>query len=106
MDTQACIRYGTTYATIGAIYWDDVKQAMLKIDQTNIPGPDGYGSGFYKKTWRIVGEDITDAVLEFFQNGKLLKKVNETNIELIPKVDVLERPIACCNILDKCISKH
>ncbi|WMV19961.1 hypothetical protein MTR67_013346 [Solanum verrucosum] len=101
-----CIRYGTTYATIGALYWGDVKQAMLKIDQTNIPGPDVYGSGFYKKTWGIVGEGINDAVLEFFQNGKLLKQVNETNIELIPKVDVPERPIACCNILYKCISKH
>ncbi|KAH0784377.1 hypothetical protein KY290_003975 [Solanum tuberosum] len=28
---------------------DDVKQAMFKIDKTKSPGPDGYGSGFFKE---------------------------------------------------------
>lgn len=57
-----------------------------------------------------MGHDITEAILAFLTNGKLLKKLNTTNIVLISKVDVPEyasqyRPIACCNVLYKCISK-
>nr|XP_018625785.1 uncharacterized protein LOC108944873 [Nicotiana tomentosiformis] len=55
-------------------------------------------------------KDITEAILEFFRNGKLLKQINSTNIALIPKTTVPEnasqyRPIACCNVLYKGISK-
>lgn len=38
---------------------DDVKKAIFSICATKSPGPDGYGSGFYKATWRIVGPEIT-----------------------------------------------
>lgn len=49
-------------------------------------------------------------MLDFFQNGKLLKLINSTIIALIPKVDAPEyanqfRPISCCNVIYKCISK-
>ncbi|KAH0650195.1 hypothetical protein KY284_030107 [Solanum tuberosum] len=68
----------------------DVKETMFKIDCTKIPGPDGYGSGFFISTWKVVGKDITEAILEFFKNGKLLSQINVTNIALIPKVVVPE----------------
>jgi len=29
---------------------------------------------------------VCDAVMEFFQNGKLLKQMNATNMVLLPKV--------------------
>ncbi|XP_019236486.1 PREDICTED: uncharacterized protein LOC109216760 [Nicotiana attenuata] len=88
----------------------DVKVAMFQIDSNKSPGPDGYGSGFYKAAWDVIGDDITAAILEFFHNGKLLKQVNSTMISLIPKVTVPDnasqfRPISCCNVLYKCISK-
>ncbi|GJX13352.1 hypothetical protein Tco_0205110 [Tanacetum coccineum] len=37
------------------------------------------------EAWEIVSNDITDAVREFFTNGKLLKELNHTIIALIPK---------------------
>ncbi|KAH0720665.1 hypothetical protein KY284_005695 [Solanum tuberosum] len=88
----------------------EVKPALFHIDSNKSPGLDGYGSGFFKATWDIIGDDIVTAVLEFFTNGKLLKQLNATNIALIPKVSNPElasqfRPIACCNILYKCIPK-
>ncbi|XP_019230771.1 PREDICTED: uncharacterized protein LOC109211664 [Nicotiana attenuata] len=48
----------------------EVKEAIWDIEGTKAPGPDGHGSQFFKDSWTIVGEDITAAVLEFFQSGK------------------------------------
>ncbi|XP_071694886.1 uncharacterized protein [Rutidosis leptorrhynchoides] len=74
------------------------------------PGPDGYSSLFFKKAWSIVGKDVCSAVKEFFETGRSLKESNATLIALIPKtktpLKVSDfRPIACCNVLYKCISK-
>ena len=57
-----------------------------------------------------MGEDIIDVVREFFRNGKLLKDMNTTAIALIPKMPEAcllsdYRPISCCNIVYKLISK-
>lgn len=65
---------------------------------------------FFIKSMACVGNEVTQVVLKFFQTGKLLKEVNCYNLYLIPKVDhpcdVSQfRPIACCNILYKIISK-
>lgn len=48
--------------------------------------------------------------MEFFDKGTLLKQVNSTQISLIAKNDTPDRhgdyrPIACCNVLCKTISK-
>lgn len=47
-----------------AIFWSNSNKS---------PGADGYEVGFFKAAWSIVGQDITEVVLEFFQCGKLLK---------------------------------
>ncbi|XP_010685067.1 uncharacterized protein LOC104899550 [Beta vulgaris subsp. vulgaris] len=88
----------------------DIKAALWEIEDNKAPGPDGYNSYFYKKAWPCVGQDICAAVKEFFHSGKLLKQINATNICLIPKIeqptDVTQfRPIACCNVLYKIITK-
>lgn len=54
--------------------------------------------------------DIYRAVKQFFQDGIMTRGVNDTTIALVPKLDTpLKvsdfRPIACCNVLYKCISK-
>ncbi|KNA05116.1 hypothetical protein SOVF_193340, partial [Spinacia oleracea] len=64
---------------------EEVKAAMFSIDGDKAPGPDGFGSHFFKENWHIVGGDITRAVLDFFKTGKLLKEINSTTITLIPK---------------------
>ncbi|KAL2933222.1 LINE-1 retrotransposable element ORF2 protein [Bienertia sinuspersici] len=89
---------------------EEVKEAMFSIKGDKAPGPDGFGAYFYQDNWHLVGEDVCKAVLDFFENGKLLKEVNCTFLTMIPKVtnptDVSEfRPIACCNTIYKCITK-
>lgn len=58
----------------------------------------------------MVGAEVTDAILEFFENGKILKQINHSIIALIPKSDNARtvgeyRPISLCNVLYKAISK-
>nr|GEX46196.1 hypothetical protein [Tanacetum cinerariifolium] len=88
----------------------EIQEAMFDIDNDKALRPDRYTSCFFNKAWNVVGMDVFLAMKEFFQIGKLLKKMNATIISLIPKLDTPNkvsdfRPIACCNDLYKCISK-
>ncbi|XP_056697705.1 uncharacterized protein [Spinacia oleracea] len=89
---------------------EEVKSALWSIPGVKAPGPDGFGSFFYRDAWHIVGDDVIAAVLDVLQSGKLLKELNHTVITLIPKTkcpkNVSEyRPISCCNTLYKCVTK-
>nr|GEU68151.1 RNA-directed DNA polymerase, eukaryota, reverse transcriptase zinc-binding domain protein [Tanacetum cinerariifolium] len=55
-------------------------------------------------------EDVCKVVKEFFVTRKLLTEINSTVTTLVSKIQSLDkvidfRPIACCNVLYKCINK-
>lgn len=82
---------------------EEILQAMFSIPGDKSPGPDEFGTHFFKDAWSIIRDDIIGAIKDFFSSGKLLKEVNTIILTLIPKVkcpsSVTEfRPIACCNL--------
>jgi len=89
---------------------EEIKEALFSIGNDKAPGPDGYSALFFKRAWDIIGVQMCDAVKEFFFSGSLLKQMNHTLIALVPKASHANsvgdfRPIACCNVIYKVISK-
>jgi len=88
----------------------EIKHALFSINSIKTPGPDGFGSGFFKQNWSFLRHDFTNCVLEFFRSGKILKELNHTFITLIPKrhnpsTTNHYRPISLCSTIYKTISK-
>lgn len=88
----------------------EIKEATFSINSGKAPGPDGFSAKFYQVYWHIVGDDVSKAVLHFFETSEMHPRQNETHIRLIPKASgarkVAEyRPIALCNTHYKIIAK-
>jgi hypothetical protein len=84
----------------------EIQNVVFSLKPSKAPGLDGFSAGFFLKAWAIVGNDFCDAVLEFFDSGKLLKEANSTILTLVPKkrnaTSMSEfRPIACCSVVYK-----
>ncbi|XP_042443883.1 uncharacterized protein LOC122028980 [Zingiber officinale] len=89
---------------------EEVKQVVWSMCQDSAAGPDGFSVAFYRACWEIVGEDVLQAVLDFFRGAELPRGMASTTIVLIPKVDSAQRwrdfrPISLCNVSYKIISK-
>ncbi|GKA68338.1 reverse transcriptase domain, reverse transcriptase zinc-binding domain protein, partial [Tanacetum coccineum] len=104
------ISQGKTEDMVREVTNKEIKDVIFDIGNDKAPGPDGFTATFFKKSWDIVGNNVCDAVKEFFKANKLLGEVNATLITLVPKIQNPNkvsdfRPIACCNVVYKCISK-
>lgn len=88
----------------------EVKEAIFAISEMKAPRPDGFISAFFKDAWPIMGKEVCVAVSNFFMQGKLLKQVNCTIVTLTLKcshsaVVADFRPISCCNVIYKTITR-
>lgn len=65
----------------------EVEEALKQMSPFKSPGPDGFSEGFYQEHWKIVGQDVSQTVLDFLKSGKMPRDLNHTHIALIPKVN-------------------
>lgn len=64
---------------------EEVRFAVWDCEGTKSPGPDGFGSEFYKESWEVIKVDLLRVFLEFHTYGRLAKGCNSSFITLIPK---------------------
>ncbi|XP_038990950.1 uncharacterized protein LOC120113971 [Hibiscus syriacus] len=84
----------------------EIKDAIWGQCNNKSPGPDGYNSFLFKKTWHIVGNDFLAAIRYFFTSSFMLPSFNATVVVLVPKVPNPSlvkdyRPISCCSVIYK-----
>lgn len=89
---------------------EEITRVMMKLNANESPGPDGLTSGFFKAAWPLLSQEFTASVSSFFETAFLPAATNATILSLVPKRTGATtvgnyRPIACCNIIYKVISK-
>ena len=89
---------------------EEVRTDLFQMAPSKAPGVDGFTAGFYQRHWSLLGEAVTEAVLDFLNGGELPMGLNDTSITLIPKVRHPQsisqyRPISLCSVLYKIASK-
>lgn len=75
------------------------------------PGPNGFGTCFYRKHWNLNDEKVNYIILNILQEVSMASSFNSVYITLIPKKKCSHlvvnnfRPISLCNVVYKLISK-
>ena len=63
---------------------EEVKTTLFQMHPSKSPGHDGMSPFLFQKFWHIVGHDVTTVVLSILHSSRYLRKMNYTNIILIP----------------------
>ncbi|OMO71257.1 reverse transcriptase [Corchorus capsularis] len=127
--------YENIFSTSGSRYWDSVLNhvpvlindemndfltrrvtmevvnvATFQMGELKSPGLDGFNGLLFQQNWEVVKDDIYAMVQSFFDSGRMLRELNNTDLVMIPKIKGPEsvtqfRPISLCNYAYKIISK-
>ena len=88
----------------------EVEIALKDMAPLKALGPDGMPPIFFQSFWRLIGDDVSKAVLDFLNSCHIPKEFNFTYVTLIPKMKNPKKisefqPISLCNVIYKLISK-
>ncbi|GJW79213.1 RNA-directed DNA polymerase, eukaryota [Tanacetum coccineum] len=94
----------------GPISIEEVRKAVWGCGDNKSPGIDGFTFEFFRKYWDLLGADLYDAVVWFFDKGSFARGCNTSFITLIPKIQDPKfvsdyRPISLIGCLYKVITK-
>nr|GEX00497.1 RNA-directed DNA polymerase, eukaryota [Tanacetum cinerariifolium] len=68
------------------VTYDEVKRAVWDCGANKSPGLDGFTFEFFCKFWRIIDQDVFQAIFEFFKNDHIPRGCKSSFIALIPKI--------------------
>lgn len=69
----------------GIVIEDEANIATFQLGAEKASGPDGFTTLVFQKCWGFMGKEIIGVVEESRRKGVILKELNNTNIDLIPK---------------------
>lgn len=69
----------------GNFSMEEIRDATFSFSKEKAPGIDGFSIDFFQDCWEIIKDDLFQVVSEFFRNGVINLKTNNTLICLIPK---------------------
>ncbi|GJZ81284.1 RNA-directed DNA polymerase, eukaryota [Tanacetum coccineum] len=92
------------------VTYDEIKRAVWDCGTNKSPGPDGFTFDFIRTYWKIINQDVVNAVREFFVTSKFPPGSNSSFIALIPKKQDAKlvkdfRPISLIGCFYKIIAK-
>jgi len=70
---------------------EDIRIALKGMHPHKAPGPDGFHALFFQRYWHLVGEEVSNTVLNVLGGNELPEALNDTYITLIPKIPNPER---------------
>ena len=88
----------------------EIEEVIKASNPNKAPGPDGFNAHFFKVFWPIIGNDVCEAITDFFKHGQMLNRSKASFIVLVPKSEYATspdkfRPISLTNELYKIISR-
>ena len=66
---------------------EEVKDAVWSCESSKSPGYDGFNFKFIKNMWEVIGGEIVNFVLNFFECGYFPNEINMMWVVLILKID-------------------
>ncbi|XP_060182351.1 uncharacterized protein LOC132612018 [Lycium barbarum] len=55
---------------------EEVYDALQDINDSKAPDNDWFNALFFKKAWPVIGQDVTDAILDCFKSGQMYSAIN------------------------------
>lgn len=55
----------------------EIKRVAFDLGKLKAPGPDGFLARFFQEFWECTGDDIANAILEFFTRAILLSPLTK-----------------------------
>lgn len=73
LNTTGCLTQEDANYLCRLVTLSEIKEAITDSSAHKAPGPDGFNTQFFKICWPIIGNDISAAIPDFFEHGRLLK---------------------------------